>query len=271
MTSPIKTHCFGTVLLLSTLQFGIAQSDSNLLTFVFGPPATPVWDISGTYQITNHMQGAKLRPMEIVFHDIILSVDDKGKVGGAGTILTYAGDDYVGGDYKVSGKVSGGGEKTQVKFNVKFNGNGIVSDVSTTCKINAKYNLTVLPAVLAMGGKVTGNANFKQLGNGDLKSDIVLPLPPGADGGWIVKMDVYPYGRKISGSAMMLVNNIPTTTLATKVTGNVPSKSLVVKTKLSGYGNSSGAKLNLDFVPVYGATNLPSKVEGKILGQKVKN
>ena len=271
MTSPIKSRCFGTVLLLASLQYGIAQSDTNLLTFVFGPPVTPVWDVSGTYQITNHLQGAKLRPMDIVFHDIILTADDKGKVGGAGTILTYAGDDFVGGDYKVSGKVSGGGEKTQVKFNVKFKGNGIVSDVSTTCKINAKYNLTVLPEVLAMGGKVTGNANFKKLGNGNLKSDILLPLPPGVDGGWMVKMDVYPYGHKISGSAMILVNNIPTTAVATKVTGSAPSKSAVVKTKLSGYGNSRGAKLNLDFVPVYGATNLPSKVQGKLLGQKVKN
>lgn len=271
MTSPIKHRIFATVLLLSSLQFGIAQSDTSVLTFIFGPPAMPVWDVSGTYQITNHLQGAKLRPMEIVFHDIILTVDAKGKVGGAGTILTYAGDDYVGGDYKVSGKVSGGGEKTLVKFNVKFKGNGIVSDVSTTCKVNAKYNLTVLPTALSMGGKVTGNANFKKLGNGNLKSDIILPLPPGTDGGWMVKMDVYPYGHKVSGSAMILVNNIPTTTLATKVTGNVPSKSVVAKTKCSGYGNSRGAKINLDFIPLYGETNQPSKVQGKILGQKVKN
>jgi hypothetical protein len=273
MTSPIKNRLFGAVLLLSSLQFGFAQSESNILTFVFGPPAAPVWDISGIYQITNHMQGAKFRPTEIVFRDLILGVDAKGKVGGAGTTITLVGDDYTGGDYKVSGKVSGGGDKTQVKFTIKYKGNGIVGGVATTCNVNAKYNLTVLPGVLAMGGKTTGSASFSNLGKGDLKSDIVLPLPPGVDGGWMVKMDAYPFGNKISGSAVVLVNSTPTnttTTLATKVSGNVPKQSAVAKTKLSGYGNSSGTKLDLDFTPLLGQTNI-ARMNGKVLGQNVKN
>jgi hypothetical protein len=274
MISPTKKHLFGTALLLSSLQFGFAQSESNILTFVFGPPATPVWDVSGPYQITNHLEGAKLRPTDIVFNGLDLSVDAKGKIKNTGTIVALVGDDYTGGDYKVSGKVSGGGDKTQVKFTIKYKGNGIVAGVNTTCKVNAKYNLTVLPGLLAMGGKVTGNANLSHLGNGNLKSDIVLPLPPGVDGNWTVKMDIYHFGNKLSGSAVVLVDNTPTntvTTLATKVSGNVPSKSVVAKTKLSGYGYSSGTKLDLEFTPIFGMTNLPSKVNGKVLGQKVKN
>jgi len=274
MTSPIKNRLFGTALLLSSLQFGFAQSQSNILTFVFGPPATPVWDISGPYQITNRMQGAKFRPTEVVFPGLGLSVDAKGKVTGAGTIVALVGGYYVGGDYKASGKVSGGGDKTQVKFTIKFQGNGVVAGVATTGKVNAKYNLTVLPGALAMGGKVTGSANFSTLGNGDLKSDIVLPLPPGADGGWKVTMQLVGFTSKLSGSANVLLNSTPTnttTTLATKVSGSVPKKSLVAKTKLSGWGNSAGTKLDLEFTPIFGGTNLPSKMNGKILGQNVKN
>ncbi len=278
MTSPTKNRLLGAVLLLSSLQFGFAQS--NIYTFVFGPPVsptTPVWDVSGTYQITNHMQGAKLRPTEIVFRDLVFSVDAKGKVEGAGTILALVGTDYTGGDYKVNGKVSGGGEKTLVKFNVKYKGNGIEAGVNTSCKVNAKYNMTVLPGittgVAAMGGKVTGNVHFSNLGNGDLKSDMVLPLPPGVDGGWMVKMDAYPFGNKISGSAVVLVNTTPTnstTTLATKVTGTIPKQTVLAKTKLSGTGNSKGTKLNLDFTPLLGQTNI-AKMSGKVLGQNVKN
>ena len=240
-------------------------------TFSFGPPLTPVWDVSGTYQITNHAQGAKLRPMDIVFDNVLLSVDAKGKVQGAGTIVTYASDDYVGGDYKVSGKLSGGAAETQVKFTVKFKGSGIVADVSTTCKVNARYNLTVLPAARAMAGQVTGNVRFSSLGNGDLKSEIALPLPPGVDGGWNVYLDLYPYGTKLSGHGVVLVNNQPSQTLATKATGSLPRDSTTAKVKLSGYGYSRGTRINLQYVPVSETTKLLQTVNGKVLGQNVKS
>jgi hypothetical protein len=273
MTSPIKNRLLGTVLLLSSLQFGFAQS--NTLTFVFGPPLTPVWDISGIYQITNFMQGPKFAPTRVVFHDLAIGVDAKGKIiGTANTMVGFVGDAYIGGDYKVSGKVSGGGTKTQVKFTVKYKGNGIVAGVASNFKINATYNLTVLPEALKMGGKVTGNAHFSSLGDGDLKGDLVLDLPPGADGHWSALMQLVGFKNDLSGSAQVLVDSTPTnsaTILNTKVSGNWPKNSVTAKTKLSGTGNSQGTKLNLEFVPFYGETNTPSKVNGKVLGQNVKN
>ena len=272
MTSPIKHLLLGTALLLSSLQFGFAQS--NVFTFVFGPPLIPVWDVSGTYQVTNYMQGAKFVPTKVIFPDLALSMDAKGKItGGADTMVGYVGDDYIGGDYKVSGNVSGGGSKTQVKFTAKFKGNGIVAGVASNYKINATYKLTVLPGVLAMGGKVTGNANFSNLGNGDLKSDIVLPLPPGADGGWRALVQFVGFKNQLAGSAQVLVDSTPTnnaTILNTKVSGNWPKDSAVAKTKLSGTGNSTSTKVNLEFTPLLGQTNI-AKVDGKVLGQKVKN
>src|ERR1035438_4765934 len=127
MTSPFKNRLLCAALLLSSLQFGIAQSQTDLNAFSFGPPATPVWDISGTYQLTNHLQGAKLQPLDIILTDVAINLDAHGHVQGGGTILVFVGTDIVGGDYKVSGNITGGGAKTRVNFSFSFKGNGIVA------------------------------------------------------------------------------------------------------------------------------------------------
>jgi len=272
MTSLIKNRLFCTALLLSSLQFGFSQALTN--AFYFGPPLNPVWDISGVYQLTNFMQSATIRPMEIVFNQLGLDVDAKGKVQVAGspTILVLVGDDIVGGDCKVSGKISGGGAKTRVAFTVKFKGNGIVAGVSTTCNITAKYDLTVNPTSPNLLGKATGNASFSHLGSGKLNTPVALPLA--ADGNWNVTLDLVPFNTKLSGTSLVLVNtgtNTPSTTLATKANGNLPKQSDRAKVKLSGYGNSSGTQLTMQFIPILGATNVVATVNGKVLGQKVQN
>ncbi len=257
-------------LLVSSLQLVSAQIQTNLDVFFFGPPATPVWDISGIYRITNHMESPKIRPLDIIFNDIGIGVDAHGKVIGAGTILVLVGDGIVGGDYKVTGKMSGGGEKTRANFTVKFKGNGTVAGVVTTCKITAKYNLEILPATRTMAGKTSGNANFSHLGSGNLNGATALPLPPGVDGGWNVTLDMIPFGKQLSGTAVFLVDNTPSTALATKVKGNL-QKATVAKVKLTGTGNSAGTQLNMEFTPLPGLTNAIAKINGKVLGQKVKN
>ncbi len=273
MTSPLKNRLLGTALLFASLQFGFAEALTN--TFYFGLPLTPVWDISGVYQITNLMQSSTMRPTGVVFNQIGLDLDAKGKVQGLGspTILVVVGQDYVGGDYKVSGKISGGGAKTRLKFTVKFKGNGVVSGVSTDCKITASYDLAVNPAGPSLLGNGTGSTHFSHLGNGKLKTPVALPMPAGADGGWNAVLDLIPFSSELSGTAVVLVNtspNAPSTTLATKAKGTIP-KSAVAKVTLTGYGNSSGTKLNMQFTPIPGATNVLATVNGKVLGQKVKN
>jgi O-glycosyl hydrolase len=240
-------------------------------TFYFGPPATPVWDVSGTYRITNHMQGAKLQPLDIVFKDVALAVDARGHLRGSGTIQVLVGEDTVAGDYKLSGTVTGGGAKTRVNFSIKFKGKGVVSDVLTTCTISAKYNLNVESIGLTLVGKTSGSVHFSNRGSGSLKSDISLPLPSGVDGGWHVTLDIYPVGTKLSGTAVVLVDNTSSSTLATKATGSLPKQSTAAKVKLAGYGYSAGTRINLQYTPILGATNLLSTVTGKVLGQNVKN
>lgn len=269
MTSPMKNRLFCAGLLLSSLQFGFSQTLTN--TFYFGPPLTPVWDISGVYQITNLMQGAKIQPMVIIFNALTMGEDSHGKLTGGGTILVPVGEDVVGGDYKLTGNITGGGAKTTVKFNVHFKGNGIVAGVATTCNINATYKLTVNPQGTNLVGTTTGNVNFSKLGSGSLKGPNILALPAGADGGWNVTLDVIPFNRKLSGTAVIQVDSIPATVLATKANGNLPSSSASAKMHLSGYGNSGGTQLDMQFIPILGATNLAATINGKILGQKVKN
>jgi hypothetical protein len=269
----MKNRLFCAALLLSSLQFGLAQSTTNLTTFSFGLPLVPVWDVSGTYQITNYMQGVKFAPTVIVFNDLGLDVDAKGKLQGPATIIVSFGDDMVGGDCKVSGKITGGGTKTKVKFTIQLkNGNGNVAGVQTTCNINATYDLTINPAGTNMVGTTTGNAHFSSLGSGSLKGPVSMALPAGVDGGWNVAMDVIPFNRKLSGSAIVTVNNpVSPFPLNAKANGNLPSNSSSAKMKLTGYGNSAGTQLNMQFVPIFGATNLAATINGKVLGQKVKN
>jgi len=270
MTNLIKNRLFCAALLLSSLQVGFAQSQTNVPTFSFGLPLTPVWDISGSYYITNHLQGATIRPLDIVFRGIDLSVDAHGKVLGTGTTIVLVGDDYVGGDYKISGNMNGGGLKTRANFSIHFKGNGIVAGVSTTCNISANYKLEVNPVGLNMVGTTSGSANFSHLGGGKLKSPISLPLPPGVDGGWNVTLDIAPF-KNLAGTATIIVDHNPGTVLTSKLTGNVSKRPPVAKVKLSGTGYSAGTQLNLNFTANIVATNQLASVKGKILGQKVQN
>ena len=239
-------------------------------TFSFGPPLNPVWDVSGTYQLTNYLQGAKLEPMAIVFSDVMLDVDAHGHLQGTGTIPVLLGGDTVAGDYKLTGSVTGGGAKTYVKFNIKCKGQGVVAGVLTTFNITAKYDLQVNPVGLTMVGKTTGNAHFSNRGSGTLKWAVSLPLPPGVDGGWNVTLNTYPTGTKLAGTAVVQVDNTPPTMLATKASGTLSKQSTVAKLKLSGYGFSAGTQVNLEYTPILGAGDILRTVKGKVLGQNLK-
>ncbi len=158
-----------------------------------------------------------------------------------------------------------------MNFSIKFKGTGFVSGVPTTCSISAKYNLEVNSTSLTLAGKASGSVRFPNSGTGSLKSDISLPLPSGVDGGWNVTLDIQPVGTRLSGAAVVLVDNRPSTTLTTKATGSQPRQSAMAKLRLSGSGSSAGTLINLQFTPIAGATNLLHTVKGKVLGQTVRN
>jgi hypothetical protein len=263
-------------LFVSLLPFALPQAQGETVGFIFGPPLTPVWDVTGTYNITNFMQSPTISPTFIVFKDIPLSADGSGKISGSGQIIVTIGDGAVGGNYKASGKISGGGSTTRVNLSIHFNGNGTVAGVLTACNISANYKLTVNPATQTLVGQASGSANFSHLGKGNLKAPVALPLPAGVDGGWTAVLDFIPFSNKLSGSGIITVDNSSValdnshvTVLATKLTGT--AKSGVRKVKLSGSGFSSGTKLNLDYTPILDTTNQLARINGKVLGQTVKN
>jgi O-glycosyl hydrolase len=237
--------------------------------FFFGPPLTPVWDISGTYGITNHTQGATLQPTAIVFKDVALVVDARGHLQGGGTAAVLVAEDSFAGDYRLTGTVTGGGTATRVNFSLKFKGTGAISGIPTDCSISARHSLEVNPTDLTLVGKSSGSVHFSKGGSGSLKSDVALPLPSGADGGWSVILDVHPAGTKLSGTAAVVVHN--SSALATKVTGSMPRRSTTTKVTLSGSGPSAGTRINLQLTPTSGASNLLPTLTGKVLGQKVRS
>ena len=273
MTNSSNIRLFSTALLLSSLQFGFAQPQVTTPTFSFGTNNTPVWDLSGTYQITNHLEGAKLRPMDIAFQDLFMDLDAHGHLRGAGTTLAPVGGDLVAGDYKISGSVSVVGTKTRANFSLHFRGNGIVANVLTTCSISARYSLEVVPTNLTLVGTSSGSARFSNLGSASFRSDnILLPLPPGTDGGWNLMLDVFQYGTRIKGTSVVQVNNSPVSTLATRVTGSL-SQADQANVRLSGTGHSAGTALNGQIRFIYDGDTLTGvqllSLQGKVLGQKV--
>jgi hypothetical protein len=270
MTSPAKPRVFFAAVALLSLQLSFAQTNVPDF-FAFGPPSAPVWDLTGTYDITNQMQAATIQPTEIVFKQVTLNVDGHGKISGSDNIIVLVGDGAVGGGYRASGKISGGGTKTRVNLSIRFTGNGTVAGVFTSCNLSANYNLTVNPVSRTLVGKASGSARFSHLGNGSLKSDFSMPLLPGVDGSWNVTLDVIPFGNKVSGSGLVEVANTPPSTLSTRATGNLSKQTGKVKVKLSGSGFSSGTQLKLEFLPVLGADNQFVNIDGKVLGQKVKD
>jgi len=274
---PFKSRALLFAVVLSPLQFAFGQGQATGPTFTFGPPATPVYDISSGYQITNHVQGATIQPVDVVFQNIGLGVDAHGHLAGAGTMVVLVGNDPVAGDYTLSGKISGGGTKTRVNFSVHCKGLGVVTSIITSYNVSANYNLVINPAGTNMVGTVKGSAHFSDLGSGKINSALTLPLPPGVDGGWNVTLDVLPF-VKLAGTGLIVVDNAPPpivgippgTTLATKLTGTV-SKSGVTKVKLSGLGNSAGTMLTLNLPSPIQTSNQLATVKGKILGQTVSN
>lgn len=286
MNSQIKNRLFCAALLLSSLQFGLAQTTAPI--FYFGPPAAPVWDISGTYVITNHVQSSTIQPMDIVYQGLNINVNARGRLEGYGTIVVLVGDNAagnsVGGDYRVAGSISGGGAKTRVNLSIHFRGSGTVAGLFTTLTVNSTYNLVVNPTNLTLVGTVSGSAHFAYIGSANLKSDISLPLPANVDGGWNVTVYELPYGNRLSGTAVVQVDsNVQVDTddgndsdpnepavLATKLTGTI-STSGVHRERLSGWGQSSGTLLNLTYTPIAGQSPVGATVSGKVLGQNVKN
>ncbi len=279
----MKHYAFCAALLLSSIHLGLAQYQNGAPTFFFGPTNAPVWDITGTYNITNHMESSSMQPMDIVYQGLTLDLDARGRLEGSGTIIvmvgTNAAGNLVGGDYRVAGNISGGGANTRGKLSIRFKGRGTVAGVNTTASISTTYTLQVNPTTRTLEGTVSGSASFSNLGHGSIKSsghtnDVFIPLPPTVDGGWSITVYEVPFGNKLGGSAIVQVDSVPADpndlprVLSTKLTGTTLGSGLR-KEKLTGTGLSAGTQLTLQYAPFAEAPN--ATINGKVLGQKVKN
>ena len=258
--------CF-LVFLLSSLYLGSAQAPSGLVSFSFDSPGSLVYDLTGSLSIEQPMIGAGGQETPIAF-SVDVTDDAKGRLSGTGMTILNVGNDFVAAAYKVNGKTSGGGNSVnRASFTVKLTGEDTIAGVpNTRFSITLHYNLEADAEQLAFIGSARGSAHFSGLSSGSIKSDVSVGLAPGMDGSWSVQMNIVAL-KKLAGSATITLSN--QRALQTNLKGSYSLSTAVAKVKLSGFNESKGTSVELNFISSEEGTEI-EKLRGKILGQSVR-
>jgi hypothetical protein len=268
MTSFTKRRIsFLTGLLLSTCLAG-AQVPSGLVDFSFDTPTARVFDLSGSLAIEQQMIGAGDQETPLSF-PVDVTQDSNGKLSGSGVTVVNVGNDFVAGNYKIKGKVSGGGNSVnRASFTVKLTGQDTIAGVpNTKFSISLEYKLEADSEEGALFGSARGSANFSGFSSANIHSDIAIGLAPGMDGTWSVEMNILAL-KKLGGSAVITLSN--QRALQTRLSGSYSTHTAVAKIKLKGFDASKGTSANLDFISSEEGIEL-QKLRGKILGQSVRD
>lgn len=264
MATSVKNCLVFVAVLGSSLSLCLAQAPSGQVIFAFDATTTPVYDVTGTYTISQDIVGTAGSTTPLTVYDMPIYEDSQGRLQGLGVIMVSVGNDYVAADYTAKGRISGGGNSPiRVTLNVHLTGQGVVAGLATPFNISIKYNLEVNPG--SMVGTARGNAGFTKLQGGPINSDnVVVPLPPGVNGRWIAQMNIIPLNQ-LSGSGNFILSN--GRTLPAGLSGTFSQNSGLSKVRLPGIFEGKGNSLNVQFVT---GANRPDQANGKILGQTVR-
>jgi hypothetical protein len=248
----------------------VAQAPSGPVNFAFASASTAVYDLSGTYNIDQDIQGAGDTPVPLSLQGLVITHDAAGRLRGSGLIVVTIGSDSAMAAFcAASGQVSGGGNTpTKVTLSVHLTGNDVVSGRTTPFNISLRYDFTVDPAAGALVGSARGSASFSLLSAGRINSDNVsVPLPPGVDGSWSAQLSITPL-RKLAGAGAVVLSN--GRTVPVNATGafsaNSGESSMRLSGALSGFNDGRGTLLKMTFLT---DAVQPDTLSGKILGQKV--
>ena len=264
MTAMIKRHLPSLAILFLSLQFCQAQVPSGQMTLYFNNANTVVYDLTGTYQLSQEIVGAAGSTVDVTAYGVAIAQDAQGRLQGTGTILVSIGSDFVAADYTASGKISGGGSSvTRATLSLRLKGDDVVAGIQTSFNISIKYSLEVGPG--GFTGTAKGSANFARLGDGQINSSVTeVPLPAGVNGSWTAQLDIVPF-KRLAGTGVILLSN--GRQLQSSLSGSYSSTTGLSKVKLTGTFGSQGNSLNLSFLT--GATT-PESAKGKIMGQTVQ-
>lgn len=267
MTCSAKSRFCFLAFLLSSICLCGAQAPSGLIGFSFDSPGSLVYDLTGSLSIEQSMIGAGGQETPIAF-SVDVTDDARGRLSGAGTAILNVGNDFVAANYTVKGKTTGGGNSVnRASFTVKLTGQDTIAGVpNTRFSITIHYNLEADAEQLAFIGSARGGAHFSGLSSGSIKSDVAVGLAPGMDGSWSVQMNIVAL-KRLAGSATITLSN--QRALQTHLSGSYSSRSAVAKVKLTGFNESKGTSVDLNFISSEEGTEI-ERLRGRILGQSVR-
>jgi hypothetical protein len=257
MRIAIKTRWLFAALFALSLQFCFGQTSP--VNFSFVGADTPVWDFSGSFQISQNMQGAGGQDVPLSY-TIAITHDATGRLQGSDWTFLGVGNDTVAAHYVVSGRVSGGGTATKVTLVVRLSGEDTIAGVLTPFNLVIKYDLHVFGGALV--GTSRGSARFFKLGSATIKDSVSLPLAPGMDGSWTLQLNIVAL-KKLAGSASITLSNgriLPATLSGSFASGRS-------SVRLTAFNDGKGSRLNLIF---FENATAPDSLQGRILGQTVR-
>jgi hypothetical protein len=283
MTSLLNKRLLWVSALFLSLPLAFAQAPSGAVTFHFDRTTFPVWDFTGDYTLTQQFVGIGSVP--VLSFPVHIAHDVNGRLRGEGSTQVTIGSDVVFANFSLKGNVSHGGNATRAVFSVHLSGRGVIGGAEKPFHASIKYNLRVdpdpsNPAALIpplSGTPVSGSIGVSGLGSAKVVpgDDFAVALPAGTDGAWMVDMDIFSL-KRLGGVATINVDNgvsgdgsvfDPTSrVLSAKLTGNYKPTMALSQVALSGYGDSRGTTLHINF---YSGATTPSRVIGKVLGQTI--
>lgn len=277
MISTLKHRLVFLPVLLLSLQFSSAQIYSGAYNFAFDQGSFPVYDLTGTYEMNQELQGPGGATVPLAFTIPTVIHDNSGKLRGSGLLMLNIGEDYVAANYTVSGTVSGGGANTRAVFTVRLTGQDVIAGRARRFSGSVSYNLLVDAGSLTLEGTSKGSITVQGVGTSKVISDSLISpnLPNRVDGAWRVEMNLLAL-KKLGGSATIIVNSFMAPdgstwpadgrVIPTNVSGSYVARTDLARTQLTGINEGRGNSLLMIFSPGTDTAQL----SGRILGQTIR-
>ena len=260
MTIPSKFRVLLLAFLVGSLPVCYADAPSGLVNLAFTSGSSAAFDFSGGYTFTQLISGAGGQTTPFTL-GVSFTQDPNGFLHGSDTTIMSVGNDFVAGQYTVTGRVSGGGRTpARITLAVRISGQDVIAGKTTAFNITINYNLSVKEDG-SVGGTARGTAHFSGLAGGRISASVSTPLPQGMDGSWGLQMNIIPLSR-LGGTANIVLAN--GRTLTANLSGSYSPHTGLSTVQITGTGSGRGVSLRVKFA----STGTPG-VNGLLMGQTV--
>jgi hypothetical protein len=236
-------------------------------TFDFGfDEDHALFDVTGDYGVSLTVNEDTPRQIEIGlgFH---MDQDAHGRLTGSGLAGVLIGDQFVAGDYRISGQVGMFGGEPAASFVIKISGADIIAGKVRPFRISIIVTRAFVDQLTDTihtddkPAKVVGH--ISGLGSINGEADFETPLPANMTGEWTLSLDIIPL-KRLGGVGVVKLSN------GRELTFDVDGKFVPgarTKLRLTGVGEASGSFLN-----VFMAQDLSSVTveNSKVMNQKIE-